>query len=321
MRAERPFQERPSPAVTFTLAVTAAVGVLGLVGAVAGDVHWSLDLAGQLAMHLAVLMVVAAVIAWWLGRWRIAVLMGLVAVLHLARMTPAWWPLEQRPVAGPSFGVVLANVLYSSRDQTRLAQLITSTDPTLVALTELSAPCVAALSGVLVRYPYRVEQPRADAFGIGLYARVPLLSGRLVDLVGVPSVDATVLVSGAEVAIRVVHTMPPVSASATRLRDAQLRQLAKGLAGRAGPVVVLGDLNAAPWSLPFRRLVATAGLEDSRRGRGLQGSWPASLASVFRLPLDHVLLRGGIAAISRAVGPETRSDHLPVHVELTLTSP
>lgn len=72
-----------------------------------------------------------------------------------------------------------------------------------------------------------------------------------------------------------------------------------------GPVLLLGDLNAAGWSRPVRALMAGTGL----RGAALPvATWPVS-AGRFGVPIDHMLVRGARLEDLRAWGGDLGSNH------------
>lgn len=100
-----------------------------------------------------------------------------------------------------------------------------------------------------------------------------------------------------------------------RAGDALLAWIADWAARQTDPVVVLGDLNATPWSHAFRSLVDEAGLVNSLRGRGLQPSCPAPLG-LLGIPIDHLLHSPALATVERERGPAFGSDHRMLHVRL-----
>ena len=71
------------------------------------------------------------------------------------------------------------------------------------------------------------------------------------------------------------HPLAPTTAERSRLRDAQLSFAADWASQQEGAFLVVGDLNASPWSWPFRRLISEGSLENSQIGFGLQPSFPA----------------------------------------------
>ena len=81
--------------------------------------------------------------------------------------------------------------------------------------------------------------------------------------------------------------------------------------------MVIGDLNATPWSVDFRHLEEAGGLINSQRGHGIQPTYPAfPLAWPMRIAIDHCLHSYNLATLERRVGPALGSDHLPIEVVL-----
>jgi endonuclease/exonuclease/phosphatase (EEP) superfamily protein YafD len=84
-------------------------------------------------------------------------------------------------------------------------------------------------------------------------------------------------------------------------------------------VILFGDLNVTPWSPYFADLLKHGGLKDTSQGRGLFGSWPSWLPGL-RIPLDHCLTSPAILVADKRLGPKVGSDHLPMMIDLIVTS-
>ena len=82
------------------------------------------------------------------------------------------------------------------------------------------------------------------------------------------------------------------------------------------PVAVCGDFNAVPWSQSIRELAQAADLHSTYGRFGLTGTWPADGSRLLRVPLDNCLVSGSVAVANPHVGPDIRSDHLPLIVDL-----
>lgn len=111
------------------------------------------------------------------------------------------------------------------------------------------------------------------------------------------------------------HPDRPDSAAAAAARNAQLDEMAALAAAAGGRAVILGDLNTTPWSPYFRRLLAAGSLHDSALGRGVHPTWNSRLLP-FGLPIDHVLVGGGIGVLARHVGADVGSDHYPLVADI-----
>ena len=83
------------------------------------------------------------------------------------------------------------------------------------------------------------------------------------------------------------------------------------------PVIVLGDLNATPWSPVFKKLLGETRLVDARRGFGLRPTWPSTFPPLW-IPIDHCLVSPGIEIRDFRVGPACGSDHHALVVDMAL---
>lgn len=123
--------------------------------------------------------------------------------------------------------------------------------------------------------------------------------------------DALVTVRG--VAVHVVATH--LQNRAPDERWAQARAVRDYVAGAAGPVVVLADLNARPHSAEVATL--TDHLVDAWVVAGA-GPGHTFDAGTPHARIDYVLVSPGVAVRSAATVPTDASDHLPVVADLAL---
>jgi len=297
-------------AVELAAVVLVLVAVLGWLG----GGTWPIGLLEHLRLHAMVAGVVAGAAAVVARRWIAADACALAVTLDLILLAPALGGTRLVAVA-PSvpLRVLLLNVHTESMAYARVAALVRDLDPDVVALVEVDRAWLDALAPALVTYPERVEHPRQDNFGLALYARRPM-RGSFEDLGGaLPSL--VVELDGTTVIL--THPPPPLRAELFEAQRRQLDAVAERARTGAGPVIVLGDLNATPWSRPFARLIACSGLADTRAGFGVQASFPAA-TSLLRVPIDHVLVSPGIGVRERRIEREVGSDHLPVYIELAV---
>lgn len=315
----QPSQPRPR---LFT--VLDACGLATLAATLAGSCgrwHWLLDLAANFRWYwlLAAMLGLAAGV-----RWRRPLAIGCLALAAAGNcweLTPYWLPA---PAAAPvprrePLLIVTANVLWSNPEKIRVRDWLGDRDADVVALLEMDEAWLAALGPLLDHYPHRVIRTREDNFGVALLSKRPFLAAEVVEFGGVPvpSIVARIEWDGAPLTIVATHPPPPAGARLAAARDAALRSLAAFVAAADAPCIVVGDLNATPWSAAFRGLVRTSGLCDTALGRGLQPTWNARLLAP-RIPIDHILAPAGTVVLERAVGPDLGSDHLPVTARLSL---
>jgi endonuclease/exonuclease/phosphatase (EEP) superfamily protein YafD len=82
-------------------------------------------------------------------------------------------------------------------------------------------------------------------------------------------------------------------------------------------VIAAGDFNATAWSPHFQDLVAAGGLRNAIQGHGYVATWPTWFWPAL-IPIDHVLVKGPLAATPLRRGPGIGSDHYPLIADLRL---
>ena len=242
----------------------------------------------------------------------------------IATVLNACWVLPDlsrraRPVpeSGVPLRVLLLNVHTQSSGFAEVGRLIADTKPDLIGLVEVDARWLAALAPALAAYSHHIAEPRDDNFGIALYSRLPI-AGHIEQLGStLPTIVARLDLHGAALGVIVTHPIPPVHVEPYAALRAQLEAVAHRAGEHGSPLLVMGDLNATPWSRAFRELVAATGLCDTRAGFGLQASFPAASA-LLRIPIDHALVSCTVGVVARSIERDVGSDHLPVLLDLVV---
>jgi endonuclease/exonuclease/phosphatase (EEP) superfamily protein YafD len=244
----------------------------------------------------------------------------IAAIATLLHALPVVADLDRPPPRPPADGVAIhvlvLNVHTESSGFEDVQRLIADEHPDIVGLVEVDRRWLAGIAPAVAEYPGRIEAPRDDNFGVALYARGELRGAAEVVGSELPTVFAELALRGAQLRVILTHPPPPVSAAALAMQYRQLAAIAPRAAAGA-PVVILGDLNATPWSRPFRWLREHTGLCDSRAGFGIHASFPAA-STLLRIPIDHLLASCAIGVRDRRIGRDVGSDHLPVLVDLVV---
>ncbi len=225
--------------------------------------------------------------------------------------------------AGPTVTLFLANVLMQHHDPAPLRSQIERAHADIVLLTEPDRWWLTHLSPLDSLYPYRVQVPLDNTYGMLLYSRLPLISPEVKYLIDhdTPSIHTAIELDGQHVALRFTHPKPPAPDEATHTtdRNGELLLVASAVQREGGgPSLVAGDLNTVPWSQTAKLLQRTAGLLDPRRGRGLYPTYPAG-RPLLRWPLDQIFLSPQFRLVSLKRLGDNGSDHFPLLVTLRLT--
>ncbi|MDU0352980.1 endonuclease/exonuclease/phosphatase family protein [Paraglaciecola aquimarina] len=202
----------------------------------------------------------------------------------------------------------------------KLIRLIEEHQPDVVVTLESDIWWQQALEKIHSSYPYRVNRPLDNLYGMHLYSKYALEDVQLVDLVeeGVPSIHCYLLLQDKlKIKCHFLHPAPP-SPTENKLatpRDRELLLIAKQVQGRLGPTIVTGDLNDVAWSPTTRAFRQISGLQDPRIGRGMYNTFHAKYA-FLRWPLDHIFHSEHFHLVQLQRLPSIDSDHFPLMSEL-----
>lgn len=262
------------------------------------------------------------------GLWLPVALLGctgvqLARILPYTRLFPHQIQSARQARPRDQLNVMVANVLMTNRNADPLLDLIRRQAPDLVLTLETDDWWQEQLEEIEGDYPFTVQQPLGNLYGMHLYSRLELMDARIVYLVeeGVPSIHADVrLRSGTPVRLHCLHPAPPspTENATSAERDGELLLVARELDANAGPVVVMGDLNDVAWSASTRLFQKVSGFLDPRIGRGLFSTFHAGYP-LIRWPLDHVFCSADFTLVRiRRLG-HIGSDHFPIEAVLQHT--
>lgn len=295
---------------------------LGTFAPLAGDMFFVAALPEHFRPQLGLLGTAVVVFLLATRRWVFTALAVALVGVNVVPLLPYAPPYPAPPTDAPTLRVMTFNMHRQRTDPARFTAHIRALRPDVLLLTETPADLdrwIGPLADWSVRIDLRVNSP----FGLFLLSRWPVRDMRVDDRA---SVFAPVLVADlaprgdARACLRLVglHAARPMPAGGRAL---QARQVAAAVGHATGalPVVVMGDLNAAPWSRDLAPL-RSAGLRDGALGFGLWSSWQSPVPGLG-LPIDHVLVGPGVGVSRHVVGPALGSDHHPVSADLHVTCP
>jgi endonuclease/exonuclease/phosphatase (EEP) superfamily protein YafD len=153
-----------------------------------------------------------------------------------------------------------------------------------------------------------------------LFSRLPLDASEILTFGAStqPGLFARLEVAGRPFSVLALHPPTPMRPDKFRFRNAQFAAAAKRMRETAGPKILIGDLNATPWSPYYQDLVRDSGLHDARVGEGVWPTWPMPMPSLLRIPLDHCLTSDDVRVESIRTGERTGSDHRPIVVDVAI---
>ncbi|MBL8729615.1 MAG: endonuclease/exonuclease/phosphatase family protein [Planctomycetes bacterium] len=280
--------------------------------------HWTIDLLACFAVQAMGALLLAAAVLFAARRWRLALLCLAGGLLAAAAVVPDWCTGPAAPAAGPTLRLLSLNLLRGNEANAAAAvATVRASEADVVFCSEATPGWLAGLQPLLADDPHHHRAADPGYYGTLLLSRLPLVDARSLPL-GVdwaPAVRAVVRAPAGDVGLLAVHTPRPGGRERGRNRDLALAAIPAALRGLPPQRVVFGDFNITPWNHAFGRLVADAELEPAS-ARAFRATWPAALPWPLRVPIDHVLLGGGMQLVRCTVGASFGSDHLPLAAEL-----
>jgi len=293
----------------------AMAGVFTLLGFL-GSFWWMLDLCAHFRLQYFWLFAFMVGLQLYKKKKRLAGLAALGLLVNGMTILPLYiGPAGE--AQGAPLKILSYNVNSFNNRYEEVKEYILAHDAHLVFLMEMNQDWMTGLEGLSSKYRVVRKRLRADNFGVVLLARIPVKTASIRNFskYSPPSIEAVFSWEGREILFYGTHPMPPSRARLAEERDLQLHHTALWIKGQKRPAVVVGDLNATPWSAAFRSFVAESGLLNSQRGYGVQVSW-SPMPLLLNIPIDHVLHDPRLVTTARFVGPAMGSDHRPIHVTL-----
>lgn len=324
-------QARPRPArcikILCTLAVLAFAATIG--AGLIGSVSPALDLVSHFQVHLFIGGLLLAALCLQLRARRHALLALALCTVPVVRIAPYWIPGPSLAIPPDSQHLIVmtANVRTQNEQHREFMDEVRRQDPDVLAIIEVSTRWENELAPLIAEYPYQHQTriPGDTRYGVMILSRLPLTPKPL-PLAFRESyfrcAAAEVHSDAGDILLLAPHPMPPTGFGATRLRDLQL-----GLANEfvrthtTDHTIVMGDLNATPWSHGYRTMTEGTTLRNTRLGAGMRNSWPSFLPEFMQIPIDHILVSENIDVRYAAVGADIGSDHLPVISSLIVRAP
>ncbi|MCC6152891.1 MAG: endonuclease/exonuclease/phosphatase family protein [Candidatus Hydrogenedentes bacterium] len=312
--------------VAFALAVV--ISVMSVAGTSAPG-HWIGELLAQPRPQYIIGLVLCGIpMVWRYPRAGWCVVLPIL--FNSYYVAPLYLSPERNVVlVGMELTVLHANVDRFNSQPARAIDWVRAQRADIVSLQEVTPAFEKSLGAALPDYAVVLSHPMKNSHGSAVLVRrdaaITKVSARIIHL---PETSERLLIEyvfrlqDREVALLSFHVTRPVGRDQFAYQSLELGEAAKWAraqyaAGRG--VIVLGDLNIAPWSSRFKALCADGNLINSQIGFGLQSSWPAALPSIAGLPIDHCLHSTGFVTVSRLVGPAIGSDHWPLLVQLQVT--
>jgi len=289
-----------------------------------GDIEILFDLFSHFHLQYTVILALSSALAFGLKKPQLAWIFAGTSACNAAMLLMLWIP-QGTPKAdltqpSQSISILNMNLNYDNRRPDMVVAEIERLKPDVLVLEELTPSLFSGMKAALDKFKYSNYVLRPDPYGIGIFSHLPMTNKSTdpLDLVIPLVMRADITVGKTNVAVFGVHTLTPLVQRNCDFNNTLADRLTAYRSKLPKSVVLIGDMNATPWSHTFRRLLATNEFVDSERGFGLQCSWPYDRLQLLMIPIDHAFVTPDISVVTRELGHDDGSDHLPLFVRLTI---
>ncbi len=275
------------------------------------------------------LSILILILSFWVLGWQqhwVKLYLGLltVVILYQLQILLPYTFLYPKQVADvmpteTTFQLMVSNVKITNREADRYLALVNDVNPDVVQVIELSEWWQQQLAPLRTTYPYYVEQPHENAYGMGIYSRIPMEKIKInyFESKETPSLyTELVFPTGERVAFYALHPRPPLPDNSVAVADKELLQVARLVDAITLPVMVAGDFNDVPWSYTLNEFRNISGLNSIRIGRGFYNTFGVDRLWL-RIPLDHIYLSDDLGLVKFERLPAFGSDHFALLAILT----
>ncbi|MDJ0960258.1 MAG: endonuclease/exonuclease/phosphatase family protein [Acidimicrobiia bacterium] len=298
------------------------IGFLATVGTILGffgSAWWMFDVMAGYRVQFAIALILSGILYGLILGRATSVVFLIAAAINIVVILPLYLDGPADPKPGGSIDVASINVRTTGAGREMVFRWIEATDADVVVLLETSEAWVDQVEARGLGYRIMAQIPDDRVYGVTVLARSTLP----VEILRAGDVDEVVIrtettVDDTPVVIYAFQPRTPTSADTAAARDEVVDFVARRAQDETSPVMVVGALNATPWSHAFRNLTGTANLIDSTRGFGFQPSWPANQWRILHVPSNHLLHSPELTTVERLIGPDVGSEHRPLLVRIAL---
>ncbi|MEZ7498038.1 endonuclease/exonuclease/phosphatase family protein [Flavobacterium sp. Arc3] len=221
-----------------------------------------------------------------------------------------------------TLNLLVSNIYQYNKSYSKLITVIKKRNPDVVFLVETDQKWLDAVIELRAEYPYYIEIPKENTYGLLFYSKLPIKKTQINYLIDneIPSIIVDLEFDSQIVRIYGLHPTPPVPQENkfSTDRDAEILMVGKMAKDYEDPCLVIGDMNDVAWSYTTKLFLKTSELMDPRRGRGMYSTFNAK-KWLLRWPLDHYFLSSHFRLVSMNVEKSIDSDHFPISISLIIS--
>lgn len=232
---------------------------------------------------------------------------GIWPYFKTANETPAEKKAQMQEVVAGDFSILHFNVKENNKKINTVAEAALESDATIVSMQELKETSFAIVDDMMRKsYPYVFSDLSVPGFGMAVYSKYPFIQQDVLKQNDFPILSGAIKIGNDTLHFLAATTSTPTNEKGFDRQSKQFKFIAEEANKIKGPLVVMGDMNAAPWSEHIEGLLENTKLKDSRKD--LSATYPAQ--SPVQIPIDYILHSPELTCAQFVTQGGTTSNHL-----------
>lgn len=277
---------------------------------------WFVSMIDALRIPYAVFLVAFILFFFIRGNYALATAGGIAFAIIAPGLWQYWKPANEMPttirdekqaMTEADFTVLHFNVKEKNKQIATVAEAALKSEATIVSLQELRPELFPIVDSLMrTAYPYRFVQLNYPGYGMALYAKIPLSDTITLVSNEFPVLHASVEIKDTDIHLFAATTSTPTNEKDYKRQAQEFAFITEHILSLQQPCLLMGDLNAVPWSEQIEKLMQTTELKDSRKD--LAGTYPAQ--SPMQIPIDYIFHSKHIRCAQFMTIGGTTSNHL-----------
>lgn len=266
------------------------------------------------------LLSMALLIYFLVKKQRVGMTVSFVSLLLNAWLVVSWFDTSQKNKDSKAdFRIFHANVLFKNLDYLSVTEQIREEKPDFISINEAMPAFINHFRKAFAKeYPYTFFVVAKNNTQVLVGSRTPFVVDSVASFAVKGVLKLTTSVKGKTLTIIACHAYNPLVLRDFKMRNEQLKQMARLVKKQTEPTLVVGDLNITPWSAFYQDFIKESGLLNCRQGFGLNPTWPSWFFPMW-IPIDHCLINNQLETADFRIGNYNKSDHLPVIIDVRFT--
>lgn len=210
---------------------------------------------------------------------------GIFPYFKTANSLPGQKNLTEKESVAADFSVLHFNVKENNKKIESVAEAALASGADIVSMQELRPASFTTVDALMrTQYPYVYSELNYDGFGMAMYAKIPFDTCLTYVENNFPVIACTINIDGNAVQLFGATTSTPTNEKDFKTQAKQFAFMSNLVNTVKTPVLLMGDMNAVPWSEHIAGLMKNTGLKDSRKD--LTATYPAQ--SPLQIPIDYI---------------------------------